>query len=96
MAASQQLYPPTQQPYHQQPGQGLVSGMGTSMGQGPGAGSGQVYAPAQPPSNPQPPLQTFNRQETVEVVNTIGERETHHRDDTVDIVTPSGRRFRED
>ena len=36
------------------------------------------------------------RQKTTVHVNTFGETETHHRDGTVDIITPSGRHYQEE
>ena len=61
-----------------------------------GAGSAQLYTPAQQPTNTQSQLQTLTRRGTYEIMNSIGERETHHTDGNIDIETRSGRRYREE
>ena len=80
-AGAEQIYISRQHPTH-------VTGVGF--------GSAQLYTPAQTQSKPQSQSQYLNRQETSEFVNSIGEKETHHTNGTIDILTPSGRHFQED
>ena len=87
-AGAVQYYAAGHQPYLQQPSEG------TGMSQG--AGSAQLYTPAQQPTNTQSQLQTLTRRGTYEIMNSIGERETHHTDGTIDILIPSGCRFQEE
>ena len=72
----------TNNPYHNQ-GQAQAQGLG--MGQGPWPGQG-----------PPPAARELHRQTTTEEYNVRGDKETHHRDGTVDIHTASGRYFRDE